>query len=88
MANNLNGWFDVIKNLKLGHAAVHYNTECLKCNNVFKYMVRVGVLVFCDNCFKEEFKSSDPVREEREKYKHWLHFQTEKVNQEIEEENK
>jgi hypothetical protein len=36
-------------------------------------MIRVGAIIFCEKCIKEEFKSDDPVRLERAKYLKWLH---------------
>ena len=51
---------------------VHNNSECLKCQAVELEMRRVGALVFCAKCASEEFKTSDPVREERALYTKWL----------------
>lgn len=48
------------------------NTECVKCSGIMKHMVRVGCVVFCFKCVDEEFKTSDPIHEERETYLKWL----------------
>ena len=45
-----------------------YNASCIKCNGVYGEMVRIGCIVLCDKCFIVEFKTNDPVKQEREKY--------------------
>uniref|UniRef100_A0A6M3XFM8 Uncharacterized protein n=1 Tax=viral metagenome TaxID=1070528 RepID=A0A6M3XFM8_9ZZZZ len=42
------------------------------CSSVDYEMVRIGVLVFCMKCAANEFRTLDPVREERERYLHFL----------------
>ena len=54
---------------------VWHNMECLKCHTVEREMVSIGAycgIVMCNKCAQEEFSSTDPVREEREKYLYWL----------------
>lgn len=58
----------------------HYNVECLKCGAVPKVMTSVGVVTMCPECFLEEFHTDDPVKEEREKYLHWLDVHKEMAN--------
>lgn len=48
------------------------NASCVKCDKVEKYMVRVGAIVFCTKCCKEEFGTEDPVRLEKDVYRKWL----------------
>ena len=51
----------------------HYqNVECLKCAAIERDMIRVGCLYFCPTCAFDEFKTEDPVYDEREKYLEWL----------------
>ena len=50
----------------------HTNADCLKCGALEKKMVRVGGLIFCHKCTKEEFVTIDPPRDEREVYKRWI----------------
>ena len=45
---------DSYKN-KLIEAKEAYNNDCLKCGKVYKRMVRIGALIFCNRCFKSEF---------------------------------
>lgn len=56
-----------------------YNAECLRCNEVKKEMVAVGVIIMCDECFKIEFHTDDPVREERDKYLYWVNVHKEEA---------
>jgi len=49
-----------------------YNSRCLLCSSVDYEMVRIGILVFCKKCAANEFRTLDPVREERERYLHFL----------------
>jgi len=57
----------------LSNFHTHHNIECVKCNALHLKMVRVGAVIFCDECVHEEFSSLDPIRKEREKYLEWLH---------------
>jgi hypothetical protein len=50
---------------------LHYNGSCVKCDAIEKFMIRIGAVVFCAKCVREEFNSNDPIREERERYHHW-----------------
>ena len=50
----------------------YHNCDCLKCKVVHNEMVGVGSLVFCNLCFLNEFKTDNPVIEERELYLKWL----------------
>ncbi len=68
------GYMDLRKipsNLSNFH--IHHNASCIKCDALHKEMIRVGAIIFCEKCIKEEFKSDDPVRLERAKYLKWLH---------------
>jgi len=38
-----------------------WNTECMKCGKCEKEMVKVGALVFCEDCFVKEFKNTKPI---------------------------
>jgi hypothetical protein len=58
----------------LSNFHIHHNASCIKCDALHKEMIRVGAIIFCEKCIKEEFKSDDPVRLEREKYLKWLHI--------------
>lgn len=35
-------------------ALVYYNSKCLCCGKVEEVMVKVGPMVFCNDCFKTE----------------------------------
>ena len=50
----------------------YLNADCVKCGGVYKNMIRVGAFVMCSTCFKEEFGTTDPVRQERDNYLKWL----------------
>ena len=52
--------------------AVYHNTPCLKCNAIEEYMVRIGALVFCQDCAKNTFQTDDPVTKERKVYLEYL----------------
>ena len=49
-----------------------FNTPCLKCGKTERKMIKVGLPIFCESCFKEEFKTDNPVDEESKKYKYWF----------------
>ena len=57
----------------MSHYHVHHNAGCIKCKALHLEMVRVGAVIFCEDCVRQEFSSKDPVREEREIYLKWLH---------------
>ena len=52
---------------------IFHNAACVKCGLVEQEMVRVGAVIFCADCCREEFTSDDPVIDDREKYTDWLH---------------
>ena len=64
--NQTKGYMDLTKiPSNIGHYHIHHNAVCIKCNALKKEMVRVGAVIFCDNCVAEEFTSEHPVQEER-----------------------
>jgi hypothetical protein len=79
--NTLAGWAKVIAD-SARQTSIHNfeNADCIKCNQVEKHMTRVGAIVFCDNCVKEEFDMNDlnPVKNQKEKYREWLKVYNEK----------
>jgi hypothetical protein len=38
----------------MSKALVYYNSKCLSCGNCEEVMVKVGPMVFCNDCFKKE----------------------------------
>lgn len=66
----------------LSNYHIHHNADCVKCNAMHKEMVRVGAVIFCDKCVAEEFKSENPVTEERERYLLWLNIAYKEVDKE------
>jgi hypothetical protein len=64
MSNDFYGdWSNIIKNSRLNHVFVHYNSPCLQCNKLEEQMVKVGVVVICQDCCKELFKTDKPLDE-------------------------
>lgn len=65
---------DLYRSIRLQRsgAMISYNSDCLKCGAVEKEMVRAGALHFCLSCYREEFQTRDPAKEEREEYLDWL----------------
>lgn len=61
------------KNCRLSNFHVHHNAKCVKCAALHAEMVRVGAVIFCRACVKFEFKTDNPVIDERETYLKWLH---------------
>lgn len=62
------------------------NTACLKCDCLYEHMVQVGALVFCSDCYKEEFEEfTKEDHQERlyfpvnKKYKAWLSAYKDKI---------
>ncbi len=49
------------------------NASCVKCDAINKEMIRIGAVIFCEDCAANEFSSDDPVIDERDKYTDWLH---------------
>ena len=48
------------------------NADCIKCHCTEKHMFKVGAIIFCKKCFREEFKTETPVTNERLTYLKWL----------------
>jgi len=79
---NLNKWFEGILKLdRMSSLQPFYNSVCLKCGVVEEVMIKVGILVFCKKCCKEEFKTNDPVEKEKSLYKKWLKKYEEKMKE-------
>jgi len=49
-----------------------YNAKCLRCGKIEEEMVKIGALVFCNECSDYLFSTDDPVRQERDEYLKWL----------------
>lgn len=82
MDNQTQGYMDLSKvPSNIGHYHVHHNAECIKCEALEKEMIRVGAVIFCRKCVSEEFNSDDPVRQERERYLHWLRLGYKKLEE-------
>jgi len=62
---------------------VFYNRECDECANIEEEMVKVGGIILCKYCFREQFSTDDPVKKEREKYLKLLNASIEKALEEI-----
>ena len=76
-----NDWSALVKYYKenpIPSARIINNYECIKDNKVEKEMVEVGCFAMCKKCFKEEFKTDDPVGKEPKQYKKWLEVYKEK----------
>ena len=54
--------------LKIPHATVFLNSECLICHKTEKEMIKLGAISLCKKCFLSEFQTDDPVDKERELY--------------------
>ncbi len=50
------------------------NHQCLKCNKIEKYMIKIGAITMCIKCFEEEFNIEEIKyrSSEHEKYYRWL----------------
>jgi hypothetical protein len=66
--SEMNKWFEYFKNYKQAHTFVIENYSCLLCKAIRQKMIRVGAFILCRKCFVANFKSQDPVIEERDKY--------------------
>ena len=62
-------------------ALVVYNNSCLKCDSIYSVMVKIGPMVFCNDCFTAEFIDTGRCTEEDfeidpkcDDYKAWLEF--------------
>ncbi len=55
---------------------VYHNTNCLCCNKCEEVMVKIGPMVFCNDCFKMEFVDKGVKIEEIDThskiYSHWI----------------
>jgi hypothetical protein len=80
--NNLSDWIDILQKTGEDRPQIHYhnNVECLKCNTLEVTMIRTGCLIFCEKCFKEEFKTDKPITDERDTYQKWLKIYNKKYN--------
>lgn len=67
-----------------------YNSQCLKCDTINKEMVKVGPMIFCNNCFTVEFvdtkvykvrKKEVPTKSKR--YKDWLYAYKKYISREF-----
>ena len=63
----------------MAKARIICNSRCLKCDSIEKEMVKVGPMVFCNDCFIAEFinsevydTTSEEVPNNCEEYKDWL----------------
>lgn len=59
---------------------VIHNCSCLKCNNIAKHMIKIGVFVMCRKCFENEFNIDEinPDSKMGKKYYKWLKIHKEK----------
>jgi hypothetical protein len=71
------GYMFSIKDSTIGHYHTYHNAECIVCSALEPEMVRVGAVIFCSKCVKEQFSSENPVRDERETYLKWLNKRNE-----------
>ena len=84
--NQINSWSDVIQRLRSTGSEQrvsvhrHVNSCCVKCDKIEKEMIRTGSVIFCIKCFFEEFETTDPVTDERDKYRKWLRVYMEKID--------
>lgn len=62
---------ELIINTRRSSVRMHANAECIVCKAIAKEMLSVGSLFFCFPCYRVEFKTEDPIREEKEKYSFW-----------------
>jgi hypothetical protein len=52
----------------------HYNIGCINCQHIYKEMLKIGPLIFCPECFKEVFKTKNPLKEEKSVVRAWLSY--------------
>ncbi len=71
-----------------------YNSQCLKCDNLEKEMVKIGPITFCHKCFKEEFVDSGvyntktgEITTNSQEYQDWLESYKTYIDQKYEEES-
>ena len=60
----------------------YHNADCLKCGAIPKLLIRVGVLMFCNDCFVEEFDSKAKERDKK-KYSQWYEVYDKKLEEEL-----
>lgn len=48
------------------------NAECLSCADSDKSMVKIGPMIFCQNCWAKEFKKADKYDTNSPVYKKWI----------------
>ena len=70
--NDLTEYFEGIRDMEFPQIHNHTNSCCVKCGVIKKNMLRIGAIIFCFKCTKEEFKTLKPVTTERKKYLKWL----------------
>lgn len=66
----------------MNRALLIHNSKCLKCDTIEKEMVKIGVMVFCNDCFRTEFVDSGDCNEDNnfdydpksETYQAWFDF--------------
>jgi hypothetical protein len=64
----------------LSSVANHVNKQCVSCSKVELMMTQVGAIYLCPVCFKEIFKTDDPVNLEKDTYLKLLNQQTEQCS--------
>ena len=64
---------------KMIKTSIVYNPKCFKCEVIKEEMVRVGPIVFCFDCLKEEFgkgkatfSKRGEISSDSEVYKSWM----------------
>ena len=64
-----------------------YNSKCLCCKCIEEEMIKVGCLVFCEKCFRQEFQEAwiltgrdYTVSHDSNEYKKWLKVYIDMVN--------
>ncbi len=79
----MDGFAKTITNLKpklyntkgiMNKTKIH-NSKCLKCGAIHEEMIKIGAMVFCDNCYGYEFKNEQfflPESELGVRYYEWL----------------
>jgi hypothetical protein len=53
---------------------IHYNIGCINCQSLHREMPKIGPLIFCTECFKEVFKTKNPLIEEKSVVRAWLSY--------------
>jgi hypothetical protein len=73
MDNQTLGYMALNSSSQISNYHTHHNAKCIKCEALHAEMVRVGAVIFCETCVQFEFKTDNPVIDERETYLKWLH---------------